>query len=110
MLFITHAKQDKKFKIQTLHYYTKELKSILFTQYGFAVFNFNTKYYYNVTNDGVVIYLQDVDNPLANKYGFVEENFGSFDNVKDYKGDTYYQNDGFAITFTRKEETKIQKY
>ena len=87
-------------------YYTKELKSILFTQYGFAVFNSNTIYYYNVTNDGVVIYLQDVDNPLANKYGFVEENFGSFDNVKDYKGDTYYQNDGFAITFTRKEETK----
>ena len=87
-------------------YYTKELKSLLFTQYGFAVFNFNTKYYYNITDDGVIIYRQDVDNPNANKYGYVEENFGAFDNEKEYKGDIYYQNDGFAINFTRKEETK----
>ena len=87
-------------------YYTQELKSLLFTQYGFAVFNFNTKYFYNITNDGVVIYHQDVNNPNANKYGYVEENFGAFDNVKEYNGDTYYQNDGFAINFTRVEATK----
>ncbi|MBP5342491.1 InlB B-repeat-containing protein [bacterium] len=87
-------------------YYTEDLKSLLFSQYGFAIFNFNTKYYYNVTNDGVIIYRQDPENPQANKYGFVEENFGSFDDVKMYNGDKYYQNDGFAITFTREEATK----
>ena len=87
-------------------YYTQDLKSLLFSQYGFAIFNFETRYYYNVTGDGVMIYHLDKEDPSANKYGYVEENFGSFDDTKEYKGNTYYQNDGFAITFTREEETK----
>ena len=87
-------------------YYTEDLKSLLFSQYGFAVFNFETRYYYNVTSEGVMIYHLDKEDPSANKYGYVEENFGSFDDTKVYKGNTYYQNDGFAITFTRAEDTK----
>lgn len=87
-------------------YYTKELKSLLFSQYGFAVFNFETKYFYNVEGQEVMIYRQDLNDPNANEYGFIQENFGEFTDIKEYNGDTYYQNDGFAINFSRKEETK----
>lgn len=86
-------------------YYTEDLKSLLFSQYGFAIFNNETRYYYTMDGDSVLIYHQDPENPNANQYGFVEENFGEFDDVKTYGGETYYANDGYAITFTRKEET-----
>lgn len=86
-------------------YYTEDLKSLLFSQYGFAIFNNETRYYYTMNGDDVIIYHQDTEDPKANKYGFVEEIFGEFDDVKTYGGETYYANDGYAITFTRKEET-----
>lgn len=86
-------------------YYTEDLKSLLFSQYGFAIFNNETRYYYTMNGDNVIIYHQDIENPNANAYGFVEEIFGEFDDVKVYGGETYYANDGYAITFTRKEET-----
>ncbi len=86
-------------------YYTEDLKSLLFSQYGFAIFNNETRYYYTMNGNDVVIYHQDSENPNANEYGFVEEVFGEFDDVKEYGGETYYANDGYAITFTRKAET-----
>lgn len=87
-------------------YYTTDLKSLLFSQYGFAIFNNETRYYYCMSGNDVLIYHQDPENPQANKYGFVEENFGEFDDVKVFNGLTYYSNDGYAITFTRVEESK----
>jgi len=87
-------------------YYTENLKSLLFTQYGFAVFNFDTKYYYDKVDNNIIIYTLDPTNKDANEYGYVSENFGEFTSTKEYKDDIYYQNDGFAITFNRKEETK----
>lgn len=87
-------------------YYTEDLKSLLFSQYGFAIFNNETRYYYTMEGTNVLIYHQDSENPLANEYGFVVDNFGEFEEVKTYNGEKYYENDGYAITFSRKDETK----
>lgn len=87
-------------------YYTEDLKSLLFSQYGFAIFNNETRYYYTMDGNDVLIYHQDSENPNANAYGFVEERFGEFSDIKSFNGETYYANDGYAIIFTRKEDTK----
>lgn len=90
-------------------YYTKDLESLLFTQYGFAIFNGTTRYYYNVEKNNVTIYRQDATNAGANEYGFVAEDFGKFTDLKEYDGKTYYANSGFILTFKRREEGK-EKY
>lgn len=87
-------------------YYTKDLDSLLFSQYGFAIFNGTERCYYNVVNSNVLIYRQNASDPNASVYGFVEENFGTFDNKKKYNGQTYYSNNGFAIQFKREETDK----
>lgn len=89
-------------------YYTKDLESMIFREYGFMTFNGETRYYYNVEADGsVFIYRQDPTNPEANVYGFVtEEDFGEFTDVKEFDGKTYYANSGFALTFSRQETGK----
>ena len=88
-------------------YYTSDLKSLLFSQYGFAIFNNETRYYYTITENGdVLIYHQDATDTNANKYGFVEDNFGKFEDQKEYDSKTYYMNDGYAIKFSRVEATK----
>lgn len=88
-------------------YYTENLESMLFSQYGFMTFNGETRYYYNVDADGsVTIYHQDPENAQANDYGFVAQDFGKFDIVKQFEGKTYYINDGYALNFDRKTESK----
>lgn len=87
-------------------YYTKDFESLLFNKYGFAIFNATTRYYYDVVDGTVLIYHQDPENEKANRYGFVEENFGEFTAEKVYNGKTYYENSGFPISFVRAEEGK----
>ncbi len=87
-------------------YYTNELNGLLFSEYGFAIFNNETRYYYTMEGNDVIIYHQDAQDPNANEYGFVKEVFGPFDDVKEYNGKTYYAKPGYAITFSRVEETK----
>lgn len=85
-------------------YYTADLQSMVFSKFGFMIFGGETRYYYNVEEDGnVTIYRQDATNELANDYGFVEANFGEFTDVKEFDEKTYYMTDGYAITFTRAE-------
>ena len=92
-------------------YYTEELESLLFTEYGFAIFNGETRYYYNVENGKVTIYLQDPSAPEANEYGFVTdtESIPSFTDQLTYDGKTYYENDGFRLSFSRAKDT-AEKY
>ncbi len=91
-------------------YYTENLESLVFSKYGFAIFNADTRYYYFINeNEDVMIYHQDVEAANKNEYGFVEENFGKFDQKKEYDGDRngtkelYYRNNGAQITFERGE-------
>lgn len=88
-------------------YYTKDLESLLFTSYGFAVFNGETRYYYNVEDGKVTIYLQDPAASGANEYGFVSDSTSipSFTETFVYEGKTYYKNDGFRLTFDRVADT-----
>ncbi len=85
-------------------YYTKDLESLVFSQYGFAIFNGETRYYYNIDeNNDVTIYRQAKTGEEANAYGFKEEDFGPFADTTTYDGKTYYKNNGYDLTFTRGE-------
>lgn len=94
-------------KLNEYAYYTSDLESLLFTSYGFAVFNGETRYYYNIENGKVTIYLQDPSASGANEYGFVPDSTSvpSFTDEFVYEGKTYYKNDGFRLTFERVEGT-----
>lgn len=88
-------------------YYTKDLDSLLFSKYGFAIFNNNVRYYYTIDdNDNVTLYHLDKTATNKNRYGYIEESFGTLSDVKEYNGETYYKNDGFAISFVRADATK----
>lgn len=87
-------------------YYTPQLDSLLFSQYGFAIFNNSVRYYYTVENDQVTLYHLDENATDKNDYGYVEESFGALSESKTYGGKTYYKNDGFAISFVRADATK----
>lgn len=88
-------------------YYTKDLDSLLFSQYGFAIFNNNTRYYYTVDEDGnVTLYHLDENATNKNAYGYVEENFGKLEDTREYGDKLYFKNDGFAISFGRDEASK----
>ncbi len=90
-------------------YYTETLESLMFTKYGFAVFNGETRYYYYIEDDGnVSIYRrpnEDETGVTPNKYGFIKESFGTFEDTKVYEGKTYSLSDGFAISFNRQADT-----
>ena len=95
-------------KFKERGYYTSEFESLLFSSSGFAIFNGTTRYYYTTEGNDVVIYHQpaegeDISGLTVNDYGFVKETFGTFDNVKEFGGKTYYRNSGIALTFYRNE-------
>lgn len=90
-------------------YYTKDLESLFFTKYGFAIFDNSTRYYYTIDdNNKVTLFHLDEESTDKNVYGYVEESFGDFSDVKEYNGKTYYKNDGFAVNFVREADTKDQ--
>ena len=95
-------------KLQLVGYYTQNLESLLFTEYGFAVFNGLQSYYYRVDSaNDVWIYRQDPTAADANDYGFVLEKFGKFDQTKSWTLNgvekDYVKNDGWTIKFSRSD-------
>lgn len=92
-------------------YYTENLESLIFTKYGFAIFNGEVRNYYNLNSEGeIVIYRQATEEEIAagedNGYGFIEESLGfRFSNTITYDGNTYYENDGYQLIFSRAEAT-----
>lgn len=81
-------------------YYTVGLESMIFTEYGFVDIDGETRCYYDIAPNGdVLVYRRTGEN--ANGYGFTVENFGSFNAEMSYDGKTYYENDGFALSFER---------
>lgn len=91
-------------------YYTKDLKSLYFSKYGFAIFNgddANIMFYEYKGND-IIIYRRPTDSEPNNvqytNYGFVIDNFGALSEVKEYKGETYYRNYGNDIVFKRNSD------
>ena len=91
-------------------YYTQDFAAMLFTSYGFMMMDGETRYYYNVAENGdVLLYRRDDSDPKANQYGFVEETFfGRFTDEKDIDGKKYFQSSSMKLIFSRKEETKTK--
>ena len=84
-------------------YYTSDLESMLFTQYGFMIKDGTERYYYDVEDDEVTIYRQapTADPSEVNEYGFIVIPFGKFDATKEYDEKTYYLSDGYSVNFNR---------
>ncbi len=82
-------------------YFTQDLDAMVFYSYGFMIYGGETQYYYNIKNQKVYLYHRDDDDPLANKYGFVEEEFGTFGSSITWKQKTYYVTNGYQLMFTR---------
>ncbi|HBF86182.1 MAG TPA: hypothetical protein DDW54_00725, partial [Clostridiales bacterium] len=116
----------EKIKFSSVGYYTDDLDSIVFEEYGFVTFGDGERCFYNIEdvsldeNTGkekgvVAIYKQDANSPDASSYGFVREVFGEypFERQKIYgEGDDrreYRINRGSNIIFAR-EETNADKY
>ncbi len=95
-------------------YYTQNLDALLFSPYGYMIFNNADQYFYDIDDDGnVTIYLRDVDNAKANEFGFVSIAIGKLDehkNFHDYDDafvDAEYSlASGYEITFKREAATK----
>ncbi|MBQ8291990.1 MAG: InlB B-repeat-containing protein [Clostridia bacterium] len=84
-------------------YYTEKLDSLLFAEYGVALFNGTDRYYYEYDEfDNIILYRQDARNPIANEYGFVvDDTFGQLKDTVSYNGAKYYLNLGWDIVFNR---------
>lgn len=87
-------------------YYTQDLESLMFTEYGFMIMGGETRYYYDLVDGEILVYHSAQEGETGNAYGFVEENFGAPAGEKTWKGKTYYLNSGYALMFRRAEETK----
>lgn len=94
-------------------YFTQELDALLFSEAGFMIEGGETRYYYEIDDEGyVTLYHQDweADAGVRNEYGFVvSKDFGKFEDTKIIDGKTYYVNTGYAIVFKRDEAT-AEKY
>lgn len=88
-------------------YFNQSFTSLMFTEYGFAIFNGTDRYYYYDDGSDIYIYRIKTDNVAgeANKFGFVEEKLEEgFKETITYGGVTYYKNNGFNIIFSRTAE------
>ena len=95
-------------------YYTMDLQSLQFTKYGFAILNGNVENpaFFTYEKRKVTIYRRpDADEDLAGKnvseYGFIIEEFGEFEETKEYHGVTYYRSGGGDIRFEREGDLSL---
>lgn len=94
----------QKITYEVKGYYTSDLQSLVFTEYGFAKFGASSIYYYTVDGEGTVtVYRRGETGEQTNSYGFVAQEFGVFEEEMIYGGQTYYYNSGYAINFSRKD-------
>lgn len=87
-------------------YFTEDLEAMVFYSYGFMIYGGETQYYYNIKDGKVYLYHRDNSDPAANKYGFVEEEFGTFGTSITWNDKTYYVTNGYQLMFTRAEENE----
>ncbi len=106
-------------KLYDISFYTDKLESLRFSEHGFAIFNGDTRYYYEIDEEGnYIVYRVAKDNETPNAYGYFKELFCKADELDDikengtaktYGGKTYHYADGWNIEFNRVEENK-EKY
>lgn len=109
-------KESKSAEMKTFAefgYYTEDFHSLYFSEYGYALYNGSTRYFYTVSKDNrMTIYHQPEEGEVydaskLNRYNFIEEDFGVYDPMSDthepktFRGETYLYNSGATISFTR---------
>ena len=100
-----------------ISYYNSSLSSLVFTEYGFAVFNGAERYYYFEEEDGTVaIYRfateedKNSGSVTVNRFGYIREEIeNGFQTTIERGGETYYKNNDQTISFTRPAENS-EKY
>ena len=100
-------------------YYTTDLQSLVFSKYGFAIFNGDSEnpVFYTVEKGNTIVYRnieegEDLTGKEVSEYGFIKENFGKLGETIEYpfgSGITYYKSMGSDIRFTR-EESNLDLY
>ena len=95
-------------------YYTEDLSALYFSVYGYATYakgDSSTTYFYDTDDDGnITVYHQDwYAAEHDEKYGFVKEDFGKHDDIKEFNGDTYLATTGRDISF-EKADAEMQKF
>ena len=97
-------------------YYASDFSSIVFTEEGYASFNYKTTYYYSYDKDSrkISLYSFDPENENANQYGFVTEEFTITGDSIDYTdlntsvSRTYKEFDGHYVEFTDAEGNTLE--
>ena len=108
----TQAKTAIPVKLTARGYYTQDLETLLFTQYGFAIFNGNTRYYYYIDADNnVIIYREANEGETHNGYGFIaDDSFGAYESKVYYDAGNgkkwYYASEKNGLTFERNADNK----
>lgn len=103
----TVTKLIKRVESSSIAYCNEELSTLMFTQYGFAIFDGTTRYYYYNEGNDVAIYRIAKEGEAANDFGFIKDVIeGGLANSIDYNGTTYYRNGGFDVTFKRQSGEK----
>ncbi len=106
-LYNTEKATATTVSLEPVAYYAENLEALQFNRFGIATIKGETRVYYSKNAEGTVtIYRLPEEGEAANEYGFVEQDFGKFDNIKTYDGNTYYINYGYDLSFSRVEETK----
>lgn len=90
-------------------YYTSTLESLVFTRFGYAIFDGATRYYYFIEDDdSITVYRRPEEGETgANAYNFIKiENFCDYGAEEiEFNDRTYNLSDGFAISFNRSSDT-----
>lgn len=97
-------------------YYASDFASIVFTEEGYASFNYNNAYYYSYDKDDQKIFLYsfDYENENANEYGFVTEEFTIVGSTITYTDPhtsmerTYKEFNGKYVKFTDEQDNTLE--
>ena len=93
----------RSYKFPIKAYFSADFDSLVFTRYGFVVYNGVNTYYYEIDDDGnTYVYRSDFDSAEANEYGFVKALFDP-ENFVDSEGNVikFYEHDGDKLVFSR---------
>lgn len=91
-------------------FYATDFSGLLFSKYGYALFNGTDRYYYVIEDETYYLYKRDTANASANAFGYVREEFASetmFESGQkvNWEGTSYSYYDGWSVKFNRTGNT-----
>lgn len=92
---------------QQTGYYTSDLQTLKFSEYGFVILNGETRCYYTIDDQNrVTLYKHDINSDDANDCGFVADTTSvpALSDTINFESKDYYKNDGWQVKFEREAE------